>query len=64
MESLFPGIIRIRDVKGKMIDELRMNCSENQMTVNISKVPNGIYYLSLIIDNSCVETHKLIKGRY
>jgi hypothetical protein len=59
-----PGIVRIRDVNSKMVNELNINCTENQMTVNISGIPNGIYYLSLFINNQLIETHKLIKGRY
>ncbi|MFO8128685.1 MAG: C1 family peptidase [Bacteroidales bacterium] len=58
------GMIYIHDVQGRVLDGIKISNSENQMTINISKLKNGIYYFSLYLDNGLKETLKLIKGRY
>jgi len=56
------GTIIINDIMGKRIAVLALNSEQNQLVINLADYPNGIYFVSLIINNKLIESEKLSKG--
>lgn len=57
------GTIAIFDLQGKELDRIKLNCFQNQLIVNLSDYPNGVYIVSLIVDNKLLASRKLSKAR-
>lgn len=56
------GSILVNDILGKRIAEMPLNSQQSQLVINLSAYPNGIYFISLIINNKLIESKKLSKG--
>lgn len=57
------GAIAIFDLLGKEHDRIKLNCFQNQLIVNLSNYSNGVYVVSLIVDNKLISSRKLSKAR-
>lgn len=57
------GIIILNDIKGKQLGKFYLESEQNQVILNLSAYPEGIYLVSLFVDDQLIETHKLSKGR-
>jgi hypothetical protein len=58
------GTIIIDDLLGKRIAVLRLSSEQNQLVIKLSDYPNGLYFISLIINNKLIESEKLSKGSH
>jgi len=58
------GTIIIDDIQGKRLAVLPLNSEQNQLVINLADYPNGIYFVSLIINNKLIESKKLSKGSH
>jgi len=56
------GAMIIDDIQGKRIAEMSLDSQQSQRVINLSAYPNGIYFISLIINGKLIENEKLSKG--
>jgi len=56
------GAIIIDDIQGRRITEMSLDSQQNQLVINLSAYPNGIYFINLIINGKLIESEKLSKG--
>lgn len=56
------GVILIDDIQGKRIAEMPLDSQQNQLVINLSAYPNGIYFINLIINGKLIESEKLSKS--
>ncbi|MFL5765099.1 MAG: T9SS type A sorting domain-containing protein [Bacteroidia bacterium] len=54
------GRITITDMLGKQVNQLAVNGRQGTAKLDVSEMPAGIYFYSLIIDNNTMSTKKLI----
>lgn len=52
----------ISDLQGKLINSGKISSINNKIQIDVSQLQNGIYFLTLTIDNNFT-TYKFIKGR-
>jgi len=52
------GAILIDDIQGKRIAEMQLDSQQNQVVINLTAYPNGIYFISLIINGKLIEIEK------
>ena len=57
------GMLSIRDMQGKELDKIKLNSLKNQLTLNLSYYPTGVYIISLIVDDILKSSMKLVKSR-
>jgi len=58
------GSIKIDNLQGKVLEKIKLDSRKNQVVINLSSYSNGLYIVSLIINDKLIRTEKLIKGRY
>jgi len=58
------GRIKIANLQGKELEIITLDSRQNQVVINLSSFSNGLYLVSLIINNKPIQSEKLIKGRY
>ena len=58
------GLITISDVKGEIIKTVYVNSRENQMLIDLKNLQNGLYFVSLFVNNELLESEKLSKSRH
>ena len=58
------GIIKIDNLQGKELETIKLDSRQNQIVIDLSALSNGLYIVSLIINDKLIESEKLIKGRY
>jgi len=58
------GAILIDDIQGRRLAEILLDSQQSQLVINLSAYPNGIYFISLIINGKLIESEKLSKGGY
>jgi len=58
------GSIKIDNLQGKELERIKLDSRQNQVVIDLSAFSNGLYIVSLIINNKLIESEKLIKGRY
>jgi hypothetical protein len=56
--------IILYDVKGNMLRKYLLKAEENQIVLNLSDLPNGIYLIALHADGQIMDVKKLSKGRF
>lgn len=56
------GILHIANMQGVVLKTIELNNWQNQLTLNIGNIPNGIYLVSLFVQGSLVDSKKLVKG--
>jgi len=56
--------IIIYDMKGNMLRKYLLKAEENQIVLNLSGLPNGIYLIALHANGQILDVKKLSKGRY
>lgn len=63
-ENRSDGVIRITDIQGKIIQQydLGIKAGTRQMTVDVSQLPQGVYFATLVSGKEHV-TKKLVVGR-
>ncbi|MDX9906591.1 MAG: hypothetical protein RBS55_08410 [Bacteroidales bacterium] len=57
------GKLLLFDAYGKELDGINLNCLQNQFVFNLSDYSNGVYLISLFIDNKPICSKKLFKVR-
>jgi len=55
--------IRVINLLGTVIDELTLEKTEGKASLNVSNLKNGIYFYSLMINNSATITRKFVVKR-
>jgi len=55
--------IIIYDMKGNMLRKYLLKAEENQIVLNLSDLPNGIFLIALQVDRQMLDAKKLSKGR-
>lgn len=58
------GRIMIANLQGKELEIIKLDSRKNQVVIDLSAFSNGLYLVSLIINDKLIESEKLIKGRY
>lgn len=53
--------IILNNIIGERIETFKLDNQCNEIKVNISHLPSGVYFYSLKIDGNITETHKLVK---
>ncbi|MCX6234750.1 MAG: T9SS type A sorting domain-containing protein [Bacteroidetes bacterium] len=56
------GKLLLHDISGKFLEIMTLHNYQNQLVLNLSDVPNGIYIISLYVDDELVESKKLTKA--
>lgn len=56
------GNLTIDNIQGQRVAVIELDSEQNQLVLDLSDFPNGIYVISLLINNQKIETEKLIKG--
>jgi hypothetical protein len=57
------GSIKIDNLQGKDLEIIRLDSRQNQVVIDLSAFSNGLYIVSLIVNDKLIETEKLVKGR-
>jgi C1A family cysteine protease len=57
------GALSIIDIQGKELNRIKLNYLRNQLTLNLSYYPTGVYIISLIVDEKLISSKKLSKAR-
>lgn len=55
--------IKVNNLLGNIIREIALSNAEGKVTIDVANLSNGVYFYSLIIDNSAVSTRKFIVKR-
>ncbi len=55
--------IKVVNLLGNTIQEISLNNSEGKAIVDVSNLSNGIYFYTLLVNNSAVTTRKLVVKR-
>jgi hypothetical protein len=64
VNSDFPsGTITINDIKGNSLKEYSIDTKENQVVLNLSDLPNGLYLIALQVNGQLLDVEKLSKAR-
>jgi hypothetical protein len=56
------GLIKINDLQGRTIKSITLNSEQNQQIIDLSVYPNGIYLISLFVNDKLIAIQKLSKG--
>jgi len=52
--------INIYDISGKLINSYLLNSSANKISINEEQLENGVYFYQIIVNNTIVQSDKLI----
>ncbi len=55
--------IKVSNLLGNILDVVELTAREGKATVNVSNLKNGVYFYSLIINNSATVTRKFVVNR-
>jgi hypothetical protein len=55
------GVFQLYDVYGKLVYQIGLTTSVNQLQVVASSLKPGIYFASLVVDGAIIKTEKIIK---
>jgi len=58
------GNLTIDNIQGQRVAVIELDSEQNQLFLDVSDFPNGLYFVSLRINNELIESEKLLKGRY
>ncbi len=61
VEFDYPGKLIVSDINGKTVKMIQLNKCQNQLTVNLKDLSDGIYIINLYVRNKLVESKKLTK---
>jgi hypothetical protein len=56
------GSLTIDNIQGQRLSVIKLKSDQNQMVIDLCNLSNGMYFISLLINNQKIETEKLIKG--
>jgi len=56
-----PGKLIISDINGRTVKMIQLNKCQNQLTVNLKDLSDGMYIINLYVRNKLVESKKLTK---
>ena len=54
------AIVRLTNLTGSTVSEKAINPNQNKMQINSSGLDNGIYFISIYLDNRAVTTRKIV----
>ncbi len=55
--------IKVNNLLGNAIQEITLSNAEGKVTIDVANLSNGVYFYSLIVDNSAIATRKFIVKR-
>jgi hypothetical protein len=58
------GSLAIDNIQGHRLAVIKLKSDQNQLVIDLTIFPNGLYFVSLKINNELIETEKLLKGRH
>jgi len=58
------GNLTIDNIQGQRLALIKLESEQNQLVLDVSDLPNGLYVVSLRINNELIESEKLLKGQY
>ena len=62
-KSVLNASLRISNLLGVVVTEIPLDRSEGKATLNVSNLKEGIYFYSLIVNNSATHTRKFVVKR-
>ncbi len=55
------GKLLMHDINGKILKTIVLKNYQNQLTLNLGDIPNGVYIISLYVNGKLIESEKLTK---
>ena len=55
------GKLLMHDINGKILRTIMLRNCQNQLTLNLGDIPNGVYIISLYVNGKLIESEKLTK---
>ena len=62
-KSVIGASLRINNLLGVTVMEIPLDRTEGKATINVSNLKEGIYFYSLIVNNSATHTRKFVVKR-
>lgn len=62
-KSVMSASLRISNLLGVVVNEIQLDRNEGKATINVSNLKEGIYFYSLIVNNSATHTRKFVVKR-
>jgi hypothetical protein len=56
------GIMVINDLQGRNFDNITLMSEQNQLVIDLSAYPDGIYLINLFVNDNLIATEKLSKA--
>ena len=57
------GVLLINDIHGKNLGIIKLAAQQNQLVIDLSGYSDGVYLISLIVNNKIMASKKLLKGQ-